>query len=1528
MVEPQLPLFDNSEKDLAKAWTSSATAKDAPSSAGGARGRVLVVGGGIAGMQAALDLSQSGYYVYLVEKKSAIGGVMAALDKTFPTNDCAMCTISPKLVDVGRSDNIEILTLSQVTAVAGEAGAFRVRVRRDPSYVCEDLCKGCNDCAQACPIKRPNEFNCGIDERKAVSRLYPQAVPNVFAIERLGLAPCQDVCPAGTSVEGYLALLREGRYADAYNLILETNPFPAICGRICDHPCETACRRAKLDDPLAIRDLKRFIADWAAQEGRGLDNETLAAGPFAARLADEESRKTNMGRRVAIVGAGPAGLACAARLAALGYAPVVFDRAATPGGMMVHGIPQFRLPRDVIGQEIEAVKRLGVEIRLGQELGKDITLESLKKDGFEATFVATGLYKVRRLGLEGENSPNVIEALALLEAANHGSAEKIVGRVLVLGGGNVAMDAARTAVRLGGKQVLAICRESRETMPANEEDFREASDEGVAFDFSATPVKYEVCDGKVAAVEFQRVEVVREATGRLTFTPIPKMFFRIECDHVILALGQMASPELRTLLPGVEFKGNGTIATDQLTLATAVPGVYAGGDVAGLFGSVITAVASGNRAALSIDNQLHSRPLGEGQIPLENPEHYQDLAELPIEKGVEREPRRHIKIRPAQERAKDFTEISSGYTEEEARAEAMRCLQCAVCSDCHSCVKACKAHAINFDAKPEERDLEVGGIILSPGYEVFDAARKGEYAYGRAANVITSMEFERYLSASGPTTGHVVRPSDGREPKRLAFIQCVGSRDETPQGKPYCSGVCCMYATKEAMVAMDHAKGLATSIFYIDVRAHGKGYENYYNRAKDVLGVRYVRSMVSSLKEDPRTGIVTVRYTANGQVQQEEFDLVVLAVGLVPPDSMGALAKATGVALGQDGFIATCDVSPIETSRRGVLACGAARGPMDIPDSVTDASAAAARMSALLPDGRWTATDNKEFPPERDVTGEEPRVGVFVCHCGNNIAGVVEVNTLAEYARTLPGVAYATTLLYTCSPDGLNELKRAITEEKLNRVVVTSCTPRTHGPIFMEACREAGLNPFLFEMGNIRDQCSWVHSDEPAAATKKAMRILAGTVAKSRLLKPLHKQDVELEHRALVLGGGAAGMAAALEIADQGFAVDLVERTSKLGGEAGHLWKSSSGEDVPARLAEMENSVTHHENITLHLNTTLKETTGFVGNFASTLASTAGEGETTVRHGVIVVATGAQEYEPPAGEFGWGHPRVTTQKDLTVALRDKKLDLAALGSVVMIQCVGSRNKERPSCSRVCCTTAVQNAIAIKEASPKTNVYVLYRDIRTFGFREQLYVKARKLGVIFLTFEPENPPTVEADGKARVRVRDERSGEELSIDAGLVVLSTGIIDGETNDTTAKLLKVPLTTEGFFLEAHIKLRPVDFATEGVFVAGLAHGPKFFEESIVQAQAAAGRAATILSQKMMSVGGSISVVDKDRCAACLTCVRNCPYSVPRIRDGVAYIEPAACQGCGICAAECPAKAIELASFTDAQVLESEKAIMEASK
>ncbi len=829
---------------------------------------------------------------------------------------------------------------------------------------------------------------------------------------------------------------------------------------------------------------------------------------------------------------------------------------------------------------------------------------------------------------------------------------------------------------------------------------------------------------------------------------------------------------------------------------------------------------------------------------------------------------------------------------------------------CKICQKLCQADAIDFDETASERKIEIGGVIVAGGHEMFDAHRRGEFGYGRYPNVVTALEFERLLSASGPTAGHLLRPGDGKEAKRIAFIQCVGSRDTSDRGNEYCSGVCCMYATKAALIALEHTEGLNAAIFMIDMRAHGKGYEAYYLRAQE-MGVRYVRSMVSAVRQDFATGDLYLEYAGeNGQNHTETFDMVVLSVGLECHRDAAELARVLGVELDEYGFVRGCPTDPVVSSRNGVMVCGTTAGPRDIPDSVTDASAAAARLGENLSEARFTCISEPEYPPEKDVSSEPARVGVFICHCGNNIAGVVDVEDLVEFAGRLPGVVCTERNLYTCSPDGLAEIREAISREKLNRVVVASCTHRTHAAIFQQAMRMAGLNKYLFEMANIRDQCTWVHSSQPIEALGKAKDLIASAVAKARRLCPLHEHTQAVEPTALVVGGGLAGMVAAGNLASQGFSVHLVERSGELGGQLRDIRSTLDGLDVQVLMNDLIKQTCVNSNITTHLQSTVDSQTGSVGNFESVIVTDDGTKQ-TVRHGVTIVAVGAEMYEP--SEYSCGTcDKVVTQRELERRLGSGQAD--SLRTVVMIQCVGCRNDERPYCSRVCCAEAVKNALEIKERNPDCRVIVIYKDVRTFGNMEKYYAQARHEGVVFIRYDDDKPPEVLPNGT--VCVTDASIGRELAFQVDLVALSAAIVAPQSHRTLAKTLRVPMTLDGFFLEAHIKLRPVDFACEGIFLAGMAHGAKFIKETITQALAAAGRAAAILSKETLTAGGSVATVDEDLCAGCLTCVRVCPYSVPRIEDGVASIEPTACQGCGTCSAQCPAGAISLQSFTDQQI------------
>jgi heterodisulfide reductase subunit A len=846
---------------------------------------------------------------------------------------------------------------------------------------------------------------------------------------------------------------------------------------------------------------------------------------------------------------------------------------------------------------------------------------------------------------------------------------------------------------------------------------------------------------------------------------------------------------------------------------------------------------------------------------------------------------------------------------------------------CKACEKFCPADAVDLEQEGKIHQLEVGSIILAPGFKPFDPKIYEGYGYGKYPNVITSMEFERVLSASGPFQGHLVRPSDQETPKKIAWLQCVGSRDLHSGSHGYCSGVCCMYAIKEAIIAKEHAhEDLDTAIFFMDMRTYGKDFERYYDRAKDEHGVRFVRSRVHSIEPSAsNSGDLTVQYVDDdGTLQEENFDLVVLSVGLEISKDLHKLAETCKIELDEDGFAEASSFSPVETSRPGVFTCGAFSGPKDIPYSVMEASAASAASAALLADSRNSLSKSKTYTDEVPVTDEEPRIGVFVCHCGINIGSVVDVPGVREYAATLPQVAYVADNLFSCSEDTQHLIRKAITEHKLNRIVVAACTPRTHEPLFQETIREAGLNRYLFELANIRDQDSWVHQAEPEKATEKAKDLVRMAVARVSLVEPIERLQVPLNKSGMVIGGGVAGMAAALNLADQGFQTYLVEKEDHLGGQALKIKETWKGENVGSFVTDLINRIEGHEKIELLTNSEVRGVSGFVGNFLSTVANS----DTTreIEHGVAILATGAHSIKPD--EYLYGKSDLVFRwHELEEAIDDNPEMAREAKAAVFIQCVGSREPERPYCSKICCTHSVQSALKLKEINPEMDVYVLYRDLRTYGQREDLYKEARQKGVIFIRYRLDDKPVVEAvtdeDGnkKVQVTVTDHILDRPLTVKADFINLATAIYPKD-HEELANFFKVPLNEDKFFLEAHMKLRPVDFATDGVFVCGLAHYPKPIEESIAQAQAAAARAANVLAQEFVEVEPIVSVVDQELCIGCGLCEAACVFGAIRLIkvEGKGYRAeniPASCKGCGVCAASCPQIAIDMIHFRDRQII-----------
>jgi len=1301
------------------------------------------------------------------------------------------------------------------------------------------------------------------------------------------------------NVQGYVQMVGDGKYKEALEIIMKDLPLPGVLGRICPHGCEDACRRCEVEEPVAIRDLKRLAADQF--------------DPRQIEIACSGARE----EKVAIIGSGPAGLSAAYHLARNGIMSTVYEALPEAGGMLRVGIPEHRLPRDVLDREIELITNLGVEIRTNTPLGPDLTIEDLLNDGYKSVYLALGAHKGIALGIPGEKVQGVRQGVDFLREVNLIGKAPVGNKIGIIGGGNVAIDVARSAVRLGAEEVNIIYRRTRTEMPAWEEEIQAAEDENVKITYLAAPQEVLTRDGKVVGLRCIRMELSEpDSSGRKRPVPIPGSEYDVEIDMLIPAIGQQ--PDLSAIedITGLSFSRWGTVEADAVTYATDREGVFAGGDLQTGPWVAIGAIAAGREAAESIVRYLDGRDMAQGREPIirENPIY------SPISDKEPRKAREKMPELPVEKRTGNFEEVELGYEEELGKNEAHRCLNCGYCCECYQCVEVCGPDAVTVEThalKPEKLEIEVGSIILAPGYKPFEPSKFDNYSYANHPNVITSIEFERILSATGPTMGHLERMSDHKEPKRIAWFQCVGSRDLNRCDNSYCSSVCCTYAIKEAIIAKEHSGGdLDCAIFYMDLRTHGKDFEKYYNTAKDKHGIRFIRSRVHTIDPVQNSDDLQVRYvTEDGELKIEMFDQIVLSVGFeISPETV-ALANKLELDLTEGNFCATETTDPVASSREGVFVCGAFQGPKDIPESVMEASSAACSAGMRLASSRGTLVRDKEFPDETDVAHQKTRIGVFVCNCGINIGGVADVPAIADYAKTLPNVEFVDENLFTCSQDTQESMVEAIRKHDLNRIVVAACTPRTHEPLFQETIRNAGLNPYLFEMANIRNQCTWVHSNDRQRATEKAKDLVKMAAARAALLESIPDISVAVQKSALVIGGGVAGMTSALSLAEQGFPTTLVEKEAALGGTALDIRKTWKGQDVQKYVSTLVDKIDKHPDIEIILNAEIMNASGFVGNFETEVSS---NGNTKmIQHGVAVLATGGRASN--TDEYLYGkHPRVTRWHDLEHD-PDKTKNAK---SIVFIQCVGSREDHRPYCSRICCTSSIVQAIGIKENNPEADVYILYRDIRTYGERESLYKKAREKGIIFIGYSLESKPLVsESDKGLQVEIFDTILGKTLRINADYVNLATAIEPAD-NSEIAALYKVPVNEEKFFMEAHAKLRPVDFASDGLFVCGIAHYPKALDESIAQAMAAASRAATVLSKSSIQVSPLVSHVDMEKCIGCGLCTEVCSFGAIVLEDDpegkgqrAKNIE-ASCKGCGLCASSCPQLAIDMLHFRNEQI------------
>ncbi len=853
------------------------------------------------------------------------------------------------------------------------------------------------------------------------------------------------------------------------------------------------------------------------------------------------------------------------------------------------------------------------------------------------------------------------------------------------------------------------------------------------------------------------------------------------------------------------------------------------------------------------------------------------------------------------------------------------CLQLTQNDICGACADICPADAVNFSDQEEDHEISVGAVIMAPGFQPFDPAKAGIWGYGTFPNVITSLQLEHFFSHSGSANKKLTRPSDGKQVDKMAFLQCIGSRDKNQCNNEYCSSVCCMYALKEAVIAKEASPDLEATIFYTDMRTQGKEFDRYYNSARNKAGINFIRSRIHEVGQDGNSGDLRLHYVnENGKQVEDIFDLVVLSIGMETPESSLKLAETLGIHITPDRFASISSLMPLQASKDGIFTCGTFNGPRDIPQSIIGGSAAAASASLLLSSARHSLNAPHPTSAPRKHDDKNPRIGVFVCHCGSNIAGTVDVKDVSHFASTLPHVVHVENNLFTCSQDTQDLILQQIQDRRLNRIVVAACTPRTHEPLFRETLKTAGISEYLFEMANIRNQNSWVHSNEPDKATQKAKELVSMAVVKVASLEPLKPLRVPITQAALIIGGGIAGMTAALNLADQGFEVHLVEKSDLLGGNGLHLLQTWSGESIPRYIKNTQEEVFSHKNIKVYLNSTVSDSSGHVGNYTTSL-KTSSKRKKTIQHGVVIVTIGAKRYIPVEFEYG-KLPNVVASIEFDKLHMLNEIRITQGKSFVFIQCVGSRNETRPYCSKYCCTHSIQSAIKLKKEMPERRIFILYREVRTYGQRERLYNQARELGIIFINYELYGSPKIkEEENRLQVEVWDHVLHRPLEIEADIVILASATLANPDASHIGQLYNLPINSDGFFLEAHPKMRPVEFNVDGVFVAGLAHYPKPIEESISQALAAAAKATGLLSQKEMTLDPLTAIVDPLHCDGCALCIDVCPYDAIRLLENInddgqeskiVAIDEFLCKGCGICQGTCPKRGVTITGFTYQQI------------